>query len=124
MIITERQLQALKLCHHDFEGLTMTEAAMRMGISTVAVCKLLARVKEKIPQYFPLMTKLEVKCYHHLTVDGWPIHEIANKYETNIWSIYRALQRCRDKGLPFPGTTGKVFSYNPDEMDGVVKEKF
>jgi DNA-directed RNA polymerase specialized sigma24 family protein len=121
--ITERQEEALRLCHHEFEGLTETEAAMHMGISQSAVSQLLSQVKKVAPQLFPIMTKFQAQCYHHLTCDGWSPDDIAERLYRQVNSVYKALQACKSKGLPLPQAHGDIMRYTED-MDGKVTHKF
>ena len=121
--ITKRQEEAIRLVHHDSEGLTMTEAADRMGISQQAVTKLLAKVKRVAPQLFPMMTKLQAQCYHYLCCDGWSPAEIAEYMGRTNWTVYKALQACKSKGLPLPQAHGDIMNYE-EGMDGEVKHKF
>ena len=122
-VITERQEEAVRLCHHDFEGLTMTEAAKKMGISQPAITHLLAKVKKIAPQLFPMMTKYQAQCYHFFTCDGWPPASIAEYLDRPIWSVYEALQACKNKGLPLPQAHGDIMNYT-EGMDGEVIRKF
>jgi predicted DNA-binding protein YlxM (UPF0122 family) len=121
--ITEKQEEALRLCHHDFEGLTEIEAAARMGISQQAISKLLNKVKEIAPQFFPILTKLQAECYHHSTCDGWSPLEIAKYMYRSKWSVYKALQACGKKGLPLPDAHGDIMKYT-ENMDDKVIHKF
>ena len=121
--ITKRQEEALKLVHHDFEGLEEVEAAERMGITQQAVSRLLARLKEIAPQFFPIMTKYQAQCYHYLTCDGWSPKEVAAYLDRSIWSVYQALQACGRKGWPLPKAHGDIMEYTED-MDSEVMEKF
>lgn len=122
-LITEKQEQALKLCHQNFGGLNQAAAAKKMGISQSALSKLLTAVKKVLPQYFPILTKLEAECYHHYVIEGWPVADIMEGMDKPRHTIYDALQRVRDKGLYFPETRGKMLSYDPS-MDINVKQKF
>lgn len=121
--ITKRQEQILRLCHHDFEGLTHEEAAERLGIDRTTVTKALLCVKKVLPQYFPIFTKFEMKCYHYYMVDGWSVADIAEYTEYAPHTIYRALQRVKSKGAYFAGPTGRVLSYD-ESMDAHIKQKF
>ena len=129
-LITKRQEEILQLCHHDFEGLTHEKAAERLNISRITITKALLRVKIVLPQYFPIFTKFEIKCYHYYMVDGWSVVDIAKYVERAPYTIYRALQRVRNKGAYFAGPTGRVLSYDAstdDEnegMDAQVVQKF
>ena len=125
-LITKRQEQALRLCHYDFEGLSQEKAAEQMGISQSAVNKLLAAVKKKLPQYFPtirIFTKQEAEYYHFYMVEGWSVDEIAEHFEVTPNSIYKSLQRVRDKGMFFTEAKGRVLQYD-SSMDASVKQQF
>ena len=122
-LITEKQEQAFRLCHHEFEGFTLAEAAERMGITYQSVSKLLAQVEKVMPQFFPILSKQEAKCYHYLTVGGLSPRDIAQTLEISVKAVYLTLDRCRAKGLTFPGPRGCVLSYE-EWMDSIVKHKF
>ena len=122
-IITERQEEAIRLCHHDFGGLTKTKAAEKMGITHQAVTKLLAKVEKVAPQLFPLVTKFQAKCYHHLCCDGMAPIKIAKHLDRSRQAVYEALQACKDKGLPLPRAHGNIMNYK-EGMDGEIKHKF
>lgn len=122
-LITDKQEQALRLVHQDFDNLPPEEAAERMGISQSALNGLLARVEKVLPQYFPILTKLEAQIYHFYMNEGQPVDEIAEHFELTPNSIYKALQRARDKGVFFAETKGRILSYEPS-MDDSVKERF
>lgn len=123
-LITPRQEKALRLCHQDFEGLSETEAAKRMSISQQAINKLLAAVEKVLPQYFPILTKQEAERYHLYMNEGWSVDEIAEHFGLTPRSVYYALQRARDKGMPFTEARKKMLSYNSDMDDGQIKQKF
>lgn len=122
-LITEKQEMALRLCHQDFEGLSQTEAAEQMGITPCALSKLLARVKEVLPQYFPIITKHEAKIYHYYMVEGWEVNEIAEYLSQSENAIYKTLRRTRYKGMFFTEAKGRVLSYD-ESMDAHIKQKF
>ena len=122
-LITEKQEQALRLCHQDFEGLSQEEAAKQMDISKSAINKLLAAVKKVMPQYFPLLTKFEMKQYHLFMIEGWSIAAIAEYFELTPNSIYKTLQRARDKRMFFSDAKGRVLQ-DDSSMDGSIKQQF
>lgn len=111
-LITEKQEQALRLCHHDFENLTQVEAAKRIGISQSALSELLAKVKKVLPQYFPILTKLEYKCYNYYMNEGWSVDEIAEHLGETKTTIYKALGRAYEKGMWRPKAHGRIQSYD------------
>ena len=123
-LITEKQERALRLCHHDFDGLDRPEAAKRMGISQSALRGLLARLKKnpRFRAYFPILTKIEAERYH-LYMQGWSVKDIAERFDLTPGSIYEALQRARDKGMYFTKAKGRILSYD-SSMDADVKHKF
>ena len=122
-LITERQEQALCLCHQDFEGLPIEEAAKRMSISPSAINRLLAKVKKVLPQYFPILTKLEAERYHLYMVEGWSVDEIVEHFGLTPNSIYKTLCRVRNKGMFFTEAKGRILSYD-ESMDVNVKQQF
>ena len=133
-LITTGQEQALRLCHHEHGGLDQIEAAKQMGISRRAICYLLAAVKKVLPQYFPIITKLEAQIYHYYMIEGWEVDEIAEYIDSSPDTIYKTLQRAKAKGMFFTGAKGRIQSYdalrerygNDDSegMDAHIKQKF
>lgn len=122
-LITPQQETVLKFCHHDFKGLSQSETAKRLSISQSTVSKILKQIEKVMPQFFPILTKLEIKCYHLFMIEGWPIDEIAEHFELTSNSVYKTLQRARDKGMFFTEAKGRVLSYD-ESMDAHVKQKF
>lgn len=122
-LITKRQEQIFQLCHHDFEGLTQAEAAKHLGVVQSVIAESLGHVKKVFPQYFPIFTKFEMKCYHYYMVDGWSVADIVEYLEKTENAVYKALRRIRSKGAYFAGPKGRVLSYD-ESMDSEVKQKF
>lgn len=122
-LITEKQERILKACHHDFEGLPQTEAAKKLGISQAAISDALARIEKVMPQMFPILTRLEAERHHLYCAEGWSVEEIAERFGVTPDSVYKALQRAKDKGACFVEPKGRMLSYEPS-MDGEIKERF
>lgn len=122
-LITKRQEQALKLCHHDFKGLIQEEAAKVMGISKSTICELLARVKKVLPDYFPILTKQEANVYHHYEKLGWTVDEIAESTKLSHETIYGTLHRAKRKGMSFTKAKGRILRYH-EGMDDEIVFKF
>lgn len=122
-IITEKQEQALRLCHQDFQGLEQSKAADIMGITQQAISRLLTAVEKVMPNYFPILTKAEAERYHLYTVEGWSVEEIAEHLGLTSNSVYKALQRAKDKGMCFTEPKGRVLSYD-ENMDDNIKQQF
>ncbi len=101
-----------------------------MGISQRAVCYLLTAVEKVLPQYFPIITKLEAQIYHYYMVEGWEVDEISEYTKSLPDTIYKTLQRAKVKGMFFTGAKGRILSYDTsmdDEnegMDAQVIHKF
>jgi len=94
-----------------------------MNISQRAVCKLLTAVEKVLPDYFPILTKLEARIYHYYMTEGWSVSDIAEYTKKSQRTIQLTLQRARDKGIPFDKAKGRILSYDPG-MDAKVKHKF
>ena len=121
--ITIRQEQILRLCHQDFDGLTQAKAAERLGVSQSVISNALRHIEKVLPQFFPLLTKLEARIYHLFTIEGWSVDEIADRLGQETNAIYKTLKRTKDKGMFFNEAKGRVLSYNSD-MDASVKKQF
>lgn len=51
--------EAYRLCSHNFEGLTVDAAAVKMGITANSIRDLLSDMKRVAPQLFPILTPVE-----------------------------------------------------------------
>ena len=128
-LLTKRQEQALRLCHHDFDGLTQKAAAKIMGIAQKNVHQLLERVKKVLPQYFPIIMKQEAEIYCYY-MEGWSWDMIAEHLGLTKRAVYFTLGRARRKGMHFANPKGRVLSLdqfkisNSDSWDEKVKRKF
>lgn len=76
-----------------------------------------------MPQFFPILTRLEAKCYHLFMTEGWPVDEIADHLGQETNAVYKTLQRAKDKGMFFNEVKGRVLSYT-SKMDANVKKQF
>jgi len=121
--ITEQEEQILRACHHDFGSMTQQEASQHLNIPQQTISDVLKRLEKIVPQFFPILTKLEAKCYHCWMIEGWEIPEIAEYTGQSENAVYKTLQRTRDKGMCFTESKGRVLSYDPS-MDADVKRKF
>ncbi len=122
-LITEKQEQILRACHHDFDGLSQADAAEKLSISQSAISDALKHIEKILPQMFPLLTKVEAERYHLYMVEGWSVEDISEYFGLTPDSIYKALQRAKDKGMFFTEAKSRVLSYSP-EMDNNVIHKF
>ena len=122
-LITKYQEQILRLCHHDHNGLTQAQAAQWLGVSQSVISNALKHVEEVMPQFFPILSKLEAKCYHLFMTEGWSVNEITEHLNQSINAIYKTLQRAKDKGMFFSDIKGRVLQYDPN-MDAHVRKTF
>lgn len=122
-LITEQQEQILRACHCDFDGLTQAEAADKLGISQSTISNALKHIEEVMPDFFPILTKLEAQTYHLFMSEGWNVDEIAEYLDQSANAIYKTLRRTKDKGMFFTATRGRVLQYE-SSMDVNVKEQF
>lgn len=122
-LITKRQEQIFRCCHHDFGGLSQVEAAKKLGITQSAVSNALAACRKTMPQMFPIFTKLETRYYKLYTIKGWSIEKIANNLGKSRTTVYEGLERMRDKGMSCLEIKGRILSYD-SSMDAEIKHKF
>jgi len=123
-VMTEKQKQALRLCHHDFEGLTREEAAEKMGITSRAIGFLLEAAEKAAPQLFPILTKSENEIYK-LYDENISVEEIAILIQKSPDAVYSTLKRLKEKGMIFGNinTKPEIIQYNKG-MDKQIKRKF
>jgi len=118
------QEQIFRACHHYFDGLTQVEAAEKLHISQSAVSDVLKQVEKIMPEFFPILTKLEAQIYHLYGTEGWNIEEIAEHFGLTPNSVYKTLKRTKDKGMCFNKPKGRVLQYDPIIHDHQAKKKF
>ena len=76
-MITEKEQQAYRLCHHDFAGLTVDQAANRMKVSARQVQKLLKSLEKKAPQLFPILSAKDKFIVESITEKGYTYAQIS-----------------------------------------------
>lgn len=119
--ITKQQERAFRLCHHDFEGLTVKEAAKIMDITASAVYGLLAEVKRIAPQLFPILTPQQ-NAVKRLIVDmGQSYSECADELHYKMSAVVKTMEQLARMGIK--PTKTKVISYS-SFMDNQIKEIF
>lgn len=124
--ITKYEERAFRLCHHEFEGLTVKEAAIRMELREHIVRRLLKSVKQKCPQLFPILTKRQHTILKMYLGNGDSQQTIARKLKTTQSNIQATIQRMKEKGVKGLDTVrfmGKTVSYKPS-MDKYIEQKF
>ena len=117
--ITTKQEHAFRLCHHDFEGLSVKDAANYMGTSVRAIRNLLKSVEEVAPQMFPILTPRQQVI---LALYNQPMqHEIiAAGLRISRCTLKREIAFLREHNF-LQNTTPDQYR---ERLDGDVKEKF
>jgi len=120
-LINHQEECALRLVHHQFDGLSKPSAAQIMGITVSRLNQILNSVKRKIPQMFPILTSKQYKVSQLLN-EGETHLEIANKMGLSIKQVDNIVGRLHRLGIPVYRRP-KTVSYNPG-LDGEVVRKF
>ena len=119
-IITEQEEDAIRLCHHEFDGRTIDEAARVMGTTIKEVKALLRSAKRKAPQMFPILSPRQraiVKLYDkHLSRDTMCV-----SLGITLASLKKEVEFLRKHGFLFSRAAER---YDPIRHDGQVREKF
>lgn len=123
--ITENEEQAYRLCHHDFAGLIIKEAAKRMKMSSNTVRMLLKSLRAKFPLLFPILTRKQHLVYYLYVKKGLSQYKIAKYLRTAQSNVWDLLNRAKKKGMPFlePSGFGDRVAYE-EGMDGHIIHKF
>ena len=118
-ILTKNEEQAIRLCHHDFDGKSVKEAAECMGRSRRAVQRLLCSAEKKAPQLFPILTPR-----HRAIIAMYDQHTsrkaICKGLSITAAVLAREVAFLRSHGFLFNRTADQ---YRPS-MDADVKERF
>lgn len=123
--VTKLEEQAYRLCHHDFDGLTVAEAAIRMELREHIVRRLLKSLKRKAPQLFPILSKRQFLIYKLRTEKGHTQQEIAGILRTTQSNVQEALDRMEKQGMPGLNVEGLGDTVSYDgSMDKFIKQKF
>lgn len=120
--VTKDEELAYRLCHHEFAGHGASAAAAIMGVKPSKVYRLLASLKKKVPQLFPILTQKQYAIYQ-LYLEGLTQSEIAKSVNRSQSNIQATLKRVGQKGFPMLDARMGTVKYSPD-MDKFIKEKF
>ena len=120
--LTDKQVQAYQLVSGDFEGLSTTDAAKRMAITTQALNRLLSRTKKLCPQLFPILNKQESDVRALLAL-GWANEEMADKLQVSLSRISQIIGKINSKEHTTSGRPIKMLTYSP-HMDNKIRRKF
>lgn len=125
-IITSREEEAYRLCHHEFDGMSTADAAIHLGVTRSRVQQLLASVRRKAPHLFPILNKTEATIYTLLTHEGLTVRQIAEQIDMKPGTVRTYIKRMRKKGASIPdgrGCHGRPLELREGMMDKIV-EKF
>lgn len=123
--ITKDEEQAFRLCSHEFEGLTVFEASIRMELREHIVRRLLRSLERKAPQLFPILTKRQHTILKMYLGNGDSQQIIARKLKTTQSNIAATIQRMKEQGVTGLNinSVGRVDQYKKS-MDSYIVEKF
>jgi len=96
-LITEKQEEVYRCRHHDFEGLTEKETALKLKIAVQTVREHLTNLKKNTPQLFPILSKENAEAWGRWYVGGQTCAEIAEIMGTTEDVILKRLQRVKEK---------------------------
>lgn len=119
-IITEREEEAIRLCHHDHGGYCADDAARIMGITPKEVKALLRLVKRKAPQLFPMLTPRQqtILRLYDQQLDRVTIAKLLGITIIMLAKDIRFLRRHKF-------LVNNIFvRYEPNKYDDQVKERF
>lgn len=121
-VVSPAHERVYRMCHHDFEGLPVREAALRLNWSEKTVRRLLAELEVQAPQLFPILTprQLEVR---DLFNEGHTNAQIALMLKISKGTVCSILQNLRKKGVLPKQFAIPMCSYN-EAQDLEIKEKF
>jgi len=121
-IITKQEEEIFRLVHHDFEGVSVSEAAKRLGISQSTVSRALSRLKKKAPQLFPILTPYQKFIYDCIVEKGLTHQAIADLIGKKKSTVEKTVEAIRRKGFTF-APPPKTEQFN-DFIEGKIRQKF
>ena len=121
-IITPKEEQVIRLCHHDFAGLTTEQAAQQMGISRRRVQQLLQSAKHKAPQMFPILTAHQMEIRALINDGGLTFEQVAETLGISANTVSSIVETLKKAGvyLEKRKPTKSYCSW----MDSQIKAKF
>ena len=121
-VVTQQQEDVYRLVSGDFEGLTSSEAAKKLGISERAVQYLLERMEKRCPDLFPIITRQEREVLTALEC-GHSQAEIAETLDLTTGRISQIVASLVKKKRWDNAPAPRVVSYHGG-MDSHVERKF
>jgi DNA-binding NarL/FixJ family response regulator len=120
-VIPKQMEEAYRLVAGEFDGLTVKEAAAKMGVSGPRVSQILSEFEKKAPQLFPLITKSEYQVLILLKA-GLSNGQISSHLSRPVKTVESQVTSLIEKRR-WTMLRSKTVSYS-DKMDERVVRKF
>lgn len=118
-ILSHKQEQVLRLCHHNHRGVSVGSAAATMNLTIKEIKQLLRSVKRLAPQMFPILTPQHRAIL--MMYDQRHSHKaIIAALDITLPMLKRRVRFLREHGFL---RNRKILRYQP-HLDSQVKEKF
>lgn len=120
-LITRREEEIYQLCHPDFDGLSIDQAAKKLGVGRETVIRHLNSIRHKAPQLSPVLNtrqKLVLSLIKSGKINSTTIASLTTIPESTVRGIIAVLETY---GFVMPKTETR--SYTPG-CDSRVAERF
>jgi len=118
---TEFQINVYKACHCQYDGLTISEAATRLGVLPAKVKQAIRAIRKITPVI--LLTKNEGHIRNFIHDFGLTHEQVARVMDMTVKNVERIVMNLRKKGIvsmPKP----KTVQYNGTFADDKIVRKF
>lgn len=124
-LITHRQEQIYRMRHHDFDGLSTKQVAIKLGIHSKNVSCQMFAMQKIAPQLFPILTKRQADIYHMFINIGLKQKDIARLLGISKSCIGVLIHRMKHKGMYIPRRLYQDdVPYMPRAHDHQIRQKF
>lgn len=125
-LITKRQEQIFRLCHHDFAGLSDKAAAVILDTTASNVRNILATIRRVAPQLFPILTQKQQEVWWLWIDFGLTFREIADYLNISFDAVKNRIKRIQTKlEIRVYGHRQQPdVYYTPEIHDHQIKQKF
>lgn len=90
-LLTKKEEEIFRLCHHDFTGLSTKEAAKILGVSPRTIIYHLRNIQTKAPQLFPIIKPELIKTWRLWIDEGLSYDEIAKRLNVSYRTVANRL---------------------------------
>ncbi len=121
-ILSDFEEKVIRLIHHNFEGLTQTEAAKQLNVSQAQVSRAVHHIEEVAPQLFPILTKRQAYIKDCIVEEGLTHKQIATILKISEGTLNSQVATLKAKGVYFekPKKTVRYKAHH----DKDIKHKF